>query len=109
MSIIGYIVSIPVFCDSGYIILSSLKKSIVYKTGKPSVTLSIALATGLYATHTFVPPTPGPIAAAGNLGLNDQLGLVILVGLAIAAFSIFTGYLWALLQVKSIQPQKIIR
>ncbi len=100
MSIIGYIVSIPVFCDSGYIILSSLKKSIVYKTGKPSVTLSIALATGLYATHTFVPPTPGPIAAAGNLGLNDQLGLVILVGLAIAAFSIFTGYLWAIVAGK---------
>lgn len=95
MSLIGYIVSIPVFCDSAYVILSSLKKSLVFKTGKPSVTLSIALATGLYATHTFVPPTPGPIAAAGNLGLNDQLGLVILFGLAVALFSMFTGYIWA--------------
>jgi GntP family gluconate:H+ symporter len=62
MSIIGYMVSIPVFCDSAFVILSSLKKSLVQKTGKPSVTLSIALATGLYATHTFVPPAPGPIA-----------------------------------------------
>ncbi len=95
MSIIGYIVSIPVFCDSAFVILSSLKKSLVFKTGKPSVTLSIALATGLYATHTFVPPTPGPIAAAGNLNLNDQLGLVILFGLMVAAFSMITGYLWA--------------
>jgi GntP family gluconate:H+ symporter len=95
MSIIGYIVSIPVFCDSAYVILSSLKKSLVFKTGKPSVTLSIALATGLYATHTFVPPTPGPIAAAGNLNLNDQLGIVILFGLVVAAFAMFTGYLWA--------------
>jgi GntP family gluconate:H+ symporter len=95
MSIIGYIVSIPVFCDSAFVILSSLKKSLVAKTGKSSVTMSIALATGLYASHTFVPPTPGPIAAAGNLGLENQLGLVILFGLAVAAFAMFTGYLWA--------------
>jgi GntP family gluconate:H+ symporter len=95
MSIIGYIVSIPVFCDSAFVILSSLKKSLVAKTGKSSVAMSIALATGLYASHTFVPPTPGPIAAAGNLGLENQLGLVILFGLAVAAFAMFTGYLWA--------------
>jgi gluconate:H+ symporter, GntP family len=95
MSIIGYIVSIPVFCDSAFVILSSLKKSLVQKTGKSSVALSIALATGLYATHTFVPPTPGPIAAAGNLGLENQLGLVILFGLLVAAFAMFSGYLWA--------------
>ena len=95
MSIIGYIVSIPVFCDSAFVILSSLKNSIAGKTGKSSVTLSIALATGLYASHTFVPPTPGPIAAAGNLGLENQLGLVILFGLIVAAFAMFTGYLWA--------------
>lgn len=95
MSIIGYIVSIPVFCDSAYIILSSLKKSIRQKTGKPTVTLSIALATGLYAAHTFIPPTPGPIAAAGNLGLENQLGLVILFGLGIALIAMITGYLWA--------------
>jgi GntP family gluconate:H+ symporter len=95
MSIIGYIVSIPVFCDSAFVILSSLKKSLVQKTGKSSVALTIALATGLYATHTFVPPTPGPIAAAGNLGLENQLGLVILFGLLVAAFAMFTGYLWA--------------
>ena len=95
MSIIGYIVSIPVFCDSAFVILSSLRKSLVIKTGKSSVALSIALATGLYATHTFVPPTPGPIAAAGNLGLEDQLGIVILFGLVVAALAMFTGYLWA--------------
>ena len=95
MSIIGYIVSIPVFCDSAYVILSSIRKSIQIKTGKSSVTLSIALATGLYATHTFVPPTPGPIAAAGNLGLENQLGLVILFGLIVAGFAMMTGYFWA--------------
>lgn len=95
MSITGYIVSIPVFCDSGYIILSSLKKSLVHQTKKPSAALSIALATGLYATHTFVPPTPGPLAAAGNLGLDDHLGLVILWGAAVAVVALLAGYFWA--------------
>lgn len=95
MSIIGYIVSIPVFCDSGYVILSSLKKSLAKRTGQSSVMMSIALATGLYATHTFVPPTPGPIAAAGNLGLSNQLGLVIIVGIFVALVGMFAGYIWA--------------
>ncbi len=95
MSIIGYMVSIPVFCDSGYVILASLKKSLGKKAKVSAVTLSIALATGLYATHTLVPPTPGPIAAAGNLGLGNSLGLVILFGVAISVFTVFAGYLWA--------------
>jgi GntP family gluconate:H+ symporter len=95
MSIIGYIVSIPVFCDSAFIILSSVKKSLVAQTKKSSVALTIALATGLYATHTFVPPTPGPIAAAGNIGLSNQLGQVILMGLPVAFFALLAGYFWA--------------
>ena len=95
MSIIGYLVSIPVFCDSGYVILSALKKSIGKKAGVSAVTMSIALATGLYATHTLVPPTPGPIAAAGNLGLENQLGLVILFGLGISVIAMAAGYAWA--------------
>jgi len=95
MSIIGYLVSIPVFCDSAFVILSSLRKSLVAKTGRSSVALSIALSTGLYAAHTFVPPTPGPIAAAGNVGLENQLGQVILFGLVVAAFAMLVGYFWA--------------
>ena len=96
MSIVGYIVSIPVFCDSAFVILSSLKRSLAQKTGQSAVAMSVALATGLYATHTLVPPTPGPIAAAGNLGLDNQLGLVILFGLFISIFSMFAGYFWAI-------------
>ncbi len=95
MTLIGYFISIPVFCDSAYIILASLRDSVSYRTKASPVTLSIALATGLYATHTLVPPTPGPIAAAGNLGLENSLGLVILAGLVIAVFSALAGYLWA--------------
>lgn len=95
VSIIGYLVSIPVFCDSGYVILNSLKNALAKRMKVSVVAMSVALATGLYATHTFVPPTPGPIAAAGNLGLSGNLGLVIIVGLFVAAVSAFGGLLWA--------------
>lgn len=95
MSIIGWIVSIPVFCDSGYVILSSLRKSVTRRSKVSAVTMSVALATGLYASHTLVPPTPGPIAAAANLGIADKLGLVILVGGFVSIFTMLAGFFWA--------------
>ncbi|MDN5664599.1 MAG: GntP family permease [Psychrobacter sp.] len=95
MSIVGSVVSIPVFCDSGYIILNSLKESLAERLKVSSVAMSIALATGLYATHTFVPPTPGPIAAAGNLGLESNLGLVIMVGVVVTAVAVLAGWWWS--------------
>ena len=95
MSVIGYIVSIPVFCDSGFVILNALKRSLVKQLKVSGVAMSVALATGLFATHTLVPPTPGPIAAAGNL-MVDNLGLVILFGLFISIITMLAGYFWAL-------------
>jgi gluconate:H+ symporter, GntP family len=95
MSLIGAIVSIPVFCDSGYVILSSLKKAIARRAKVTLASMTVALATGLYATHTLVPPTPGPIAAAGNLGASDYLGTIILIGIVVSIPTIFVGYLWA--------------
>ncbi|WP_003867662.1 GntP family permease [Thermoanaerobacter thermocopriae] len=94
MSIIGYIVSIPVYCDSGFIILSSLNKALAKKTKTSLVAMSIALSTGLYATHVLVPPTPGPIAAASNLQLNNLL-LVILIGLLVVIPAMIAGNIFA--------------
>jgi gluconate:H+ symporter, GntP family len=94
MSLIGYIVSIPVFCDSAFVILNSLKNALAQRMQVSVVAMSIALATGLYATHTFVPPTPGPIAAAGNLGLGN-LGLLIGLGLVVAFVTTLAGLFWA--------------
>ena len=96
MSIIGYIVSIPVFCDSGFIILSSLQKSLAKRAKVTVASMGVALATGLYATHVLVPPTPGPIAAAGNIGASDYLGTIILVGLLVAIPATIVGYLWSI-------------
>ncbi|WP_423800957.1 GntP family permease [Neobacillus sp. SAB-20_R2A] len=95
MSLIGYIVSIPVFCDSGFVILSSLRKALAKRAKVAVASMSVALATGLYATHTLVPPTPGPIAAAGNIGASNFLGTIILIGLITAIPATIVGYFWA--------------
>ncbi|MBR9971051.1 GntP family permease [Magnetospirillum sulfuroxidans] len=93
MSIMGYVVSIPVFCDSGFVILSSLNKALAKRAGVSLAAGAIALSLGLYTTHTMVPPTPGPIAAAGIL--QADLGLVILWGGIIAALACVAGWIFA--------------
>lgn len=93
MNITGFIVSIPVYCDSGFIILSSLNKAISKSSKIPLAVLGVSLAAGLYATHVFVPPTPGPLAATA--ALDADLGLVILLGLVVAIPVALSGYFWA--------------
>jgi gluconate:H+ symporter, GntP family len=93
MAIIGYIVSIPVFADSGFVILIPLTRALAKRAKISLAGAAIALALGLTATHCLVPPTPGPIAAAGIL--NADLGLVILFGLIIAAFAVAVGWVFA--------------
>ncbi len=96
LGLTGFVVSIPVFCDSGFVILSSLAKEFSRLTKKSMVGLGGILGMGLYITHFMVPPTPGPLAVVSTFqqaGLNIDLGLFILFGLAISVplfiFSIF--------------------
>jgi len=93
MSLTGYIVSIPVFCDSGFIVLSALNKAIGKQTRISLAVLAVALASGLYATHVFVPPTPGPLAAAATLGAD--IGWVIILGLIVSLPVMIVALLWA--------------
>lgn len=93
MGILGYFVSIPVFADSGFILLSPLAKSLSKKAGITLASSATALAIGLTATHTMVPPTPGPIAAAGIL--NADLGMVLLLGIPVAALALIPGLIFA--------------
>ncbi|XOQ28024.1 MAG: hypothetical protein ACFWT1_06245 [Selenomonas sp.] len=78
MAITGFLVSIPIFCDSGFIILTPLAKAISSETRKSIVSIGIALACGLVITHTMVPPTPGPVGVAGIFEVN--VGSLILWG-----------------------------
>jgi gluconate:H+ symporter, GntP family len=91
----GYIVSIPVFCDSAFVLLAPLMRALATKAGITLASAAVALSLGLYATHTMVPPTPGPVAAAGILGAD--LGLVILWGMVVAFVSLVAGWLFAVL------------
>lgn len=84
VAVIGALTSIPVFCDSGFILLSGLNKSLAKRSGEPLGVLALSLAAGLYTTHTLVPPTPGPIAAAGQLGAENYLGTIMLLGLLVS-------------------------
>ncbi|NCB97725.1 MAG: GntP family permease [Bacteroidia bacterium] len=94
MSITGYIVSIPVFCDSGFVILSPINRALAAKSGISLAVMATCLSSGLYSTHCLVPPTPGPIIMAGTL--NADLGLVILVGLLVSLAPMLVGYLYAM-------------
>lgn len=90
MSLIGYVVAIPVFCDAAFILLSPLTKSMSKNAKVSGKALTVALSTGLFAPHVLIPPTPGPLAAAATLGLND-LGLLILSGSVLALVLVLTG------------------
>ena len=81
MTVIGVLIGIPVFADSGFIILSRLIPSIASQASLNPTQLSLALSTGFYTTHTLVPPTPGPLAATANLGASGSLGLVMIIGI----------------------------
>ncbi|WP_394249723.1 GntP family permease [Arthrobacter pityocampae] len=76
---VGALVSIPVFCDSGYVIMNPLARSIARVKRAGYITLALALGCGMTLTHHLVPPTPGPLAVAGILGAD--LGALILAGL----------------------------
>lgn len=82
LAITGWIVSIPVFADSALVIFRPLTKALSRVTGKSVIGLALALACGLQCTHTMVPPTPGPLTAAGMMGVD--VGEMILVGAALS-------------------------
>ncbi len=79
LALTGYVVAIPVFADSGLVILTPLAKSLSRMTGKSVIGLGLAMATGLQLAHVFIPPTPGPLAVAGILEID--MGMMIVWGL----------------------------
>lgn len=84
ITVIGAVVGIPIFCDSGFVILNGLTRPLSRESGKSYRAIVSGLAGGLYITHTLLPPHPGSIAGAANLGLGQHLGTVILTGLLIS-------------------------
>lgn len=93
ISITGFVVGLPIFCDSGYIVLSGLNKTLAKRAGISIVIMSVSLATGLYSVHCMVPPHPGSAAAAGIIGAD--IGKLILIGSLVAIPAMIVGNLWA--------------
>ena len=74
----GFVLSVPVFFDKVFYLLVPLARSMHRRTGKQYLKYILAIAAGGAITHTLVPPTPGPLMIASNLGVD--LGMMILVG-----------------------------
>lgn len=111
MIIMGWIVSIPVFCDSGFVILNPIRKALVQRTRKSSVACTVALSMGLYISHCFIPPTPGPIAAAntlfGETGLGQDVNLLLVMGMGAlcSILPLIAGYIFAIIIGKKVKAR----
>lgn len=93
MAIAGYVISIPIFVDSAFVILNPIVKALSTKTGKSVVSLGVALGIGLAATHHAVPPTPGPLGVAGIFGAD--IGWMIIAGMFFSIPIIISGVIYS--------------
>lgn len=101
MSITGFIVGFPIFCDSGFIVLSGLNKSLARQTATPVIIMAVSMATGLYSVHCLIPPHPGAAAAAAMIGV--EYGKLVLYGTLVAIPAAAIGYLYAVYAGKKIR------
>lgn len=85
----GYLLSIPLFSDTSYYLLIPIARALASSSGMSFVAMIVAMGCGALSTHCFVPPTPGPLAMAETLGVD--LGLTMLVGMIVAAFTSIAG------------------
>ena len=83
LALTGFLVSIPIFCDSGFIVLSPIAKALSRATKKSVIGLGVALAAGLVITHSLVPPTPGPLGVCGIFGIDVGLFMLLTIVLAL--------------------------
>ena len=89
----GFVLSIPVFFDTVFYLLVPLARSMRRRTGGHYLLYLMAIAGGAAATHTLVPPTPGPLAVSAALGVD--LGTMVLMGLLIAVPAAAAGLMFA--------------
>jgi GntP family gluconate:H+ symporter len=93
LGITGFITGLPIFCDSGFIIMSGLGRSISARTGQAMPFIATVLATSLYSVHCLIPPHPGALAAAGIMNANT--GHLIIMGMAFAVPGALAAFFWS--------------
>ncbi len=98
LGITGFITGLPIFCDSGYIILSGLARSFSAKAGIAMPFMATVLATSLYSVHCLIPPHPGALAAAGIFNVN--VGNLIMIGILFAIPGALAAWFWSRLMIR---------
>jgi len=93
LGLTGFITGLPIFCDSGFIILSGLAKSFSRKSGVALPFMATVLATSLYSVHCLIPPHPGALAATGIIDAN--IGYLIIIGVLFAVPGALSAYFWS--------------
>ena len=93
LGITGFITGLPIFCDSGFIILSGLAKSFSSRTKQAMPFMATVLACSLYSVHCLIPPHPGALAAAGIFNVN--IGYLIMIGILFAVPGALVAYFWS--------------
>ena len=92
ITLIGFVIGLPIFCDSGFIVLSGLLYSLGKKVKNSQVFFTVCLAGSLYSVHCLVPPHPGITAAAGLM--NVELGQTMLLGIFLSIPGTLVAYFW---------------
>ena len=93
LGITGFITGLPIFCDSGFIVLSGLARSLSAKSRLAMPFMATVLATSLYSVHCLIPPHPGALAAAGMMDAN--IGHLIILGTLFAIPGALAAFFWS--------------
>jgi GntP family gluconate:H+ symporter len=101
ISVTGFVAGIPIFCDSGFIVLSSLSNKLAQKSNAPKIRMAVSLAIVMFVMHCLIPPHPGITAAAGML--SGKIGQLVILGIIVAIPTIIIAYLWIKMISKRIQ------
>ncbi len=89
----GFTLSIPVFFDTVFYLLIPLGKAMRAKTGRNYLLYVLTIVAGGTMAHSLVPPTPGPLFVAAEMGVD--IGTMMLMGIVVGLFTVVVGYAWA--------------
>jgi GntP family gluconate:H+ symporter len=89
----GFTLGIPVFFDTVFYLMVPLSKAMTLRTGKHYLFYLTTIIAGAAMAHSLVPPTPGPLFVAGEMGVD--IGVMFLGGMVVGLFTITGGYFYA--------------
>lgn len=95
INMLGLFIGTVVFCDSAFLILNGISKSIASSSSISLTSLNLSLSGGLYSSHTLIPPTPGPIAAINNFNVIDNIGTIMILGILVSIPSSLIAFLFS--------------